>query len=298
MGEKIGLVLEGGGFRGLFTEGVLEQMLDNGIHLPYVIGVSMGSIEGSCYISKQKRRNYDIAMTYLDDERYVSMKNMVTKGGVFGMDFMFNELAYDLVPFDFETFHNSDQELVVGAMSCHSGLTDYFYKSKLTEKDLLKVLEASCSLPFIQRMVPFKGLNYLDGGVSDSIPYRKAFEDGCDKVVVILTRDEHYVRGPFKQKSLSKIFYRDYPAVTEAMASRQERYQHSIVELEKLRIEGKAMIIRPPKAVNLERVEKNREKLMQTYKMGYEQGGKIMHELRSFVGSKSMGTETRKYSHF
>lgn len=283
MKEKIGLVLEGGGFRGLFTEGILERFLENDIQLPYVIGVSMGSIEGSCYIAKQKRRNYDIAMTYVDDERYVSVKNMLTKGGMFGMEFLFNDLAYNLVPFDFETFHASDQELVIGAMSCHSGLTDYFYKSKLSEQALLKAMEASCSLPFISKMVDIKGVKYLDGGVSDSIPFRKAFDDGCDRVVVVLTRDEHYVRGPYKNGRLGRVMYRDYPAVTETMRKRQEVYNKQIIELEKLRIEGKAFIIRPPKPIDLSRIEKNREKLRATYIMGYNHGQKIIPELEDFI---------------
>ena len=281
--SKVGLVLEGGGFRGLFTEGILEHMIDAGIELPYVVGVSMGSINGASYIAKHKRRNYDVVMTYVDDDRYLSFKNMVTKQSMFGLDFMFGDLAYELIPFDFETFDRSSQELVIGAMSCHSGITDYFYKSKLSISELFEALKASCSLPFITKPRVIKGIEYLDGGVSDSIPYEKAFEDGCDRVVVVLTRHESYIREAFTAGRFSQFLYKDHPAVLKMMESRHERYAKQLEALNKLEAEGKAFVIRPPRPIELGRMEKNREKLRRTYIMGYEEGEVILPKLQEWL---------------
>lgn len=288
MSEKIGLVLEGGGFRGLYTEGVLETLIDKNIQIPYVIGVSMGSAVGSCYISQQKRRNYDIAMTYIDDSRYLSFRNMLTHGGLFGLDFVFQDLAYELLPFDFETFRASDQELVVGAMRCDTGETDYFYKSQLTENDLLQTMRASCSLPFVSKSVAYKGHMYLDGGISDSIPYKKAFEDGCDKLIVVLTRSAQYKRKPFINNRLGAMFYRDYPNVLKAMECRHIHYAETLVALEVLEREGKVMIIRPPKPITISRLEKDRAKLRDTFVMGYNQGKELATSIEGFINGHSV----------
>lgn len=297
MGEKIGLVLEGGGFRGLYSEGVIETLLEKNIKLPYVIGVSMGAVVGSSYLSGQKRRNYDIAMTYVDDTRYLSFRNLLTQGGMFGMDFVFGDLAYELIPFDFDTFDQTDQELVIGAMRCDTGQTDYFYKSKMATTDFMKGMRASCSLPFLSRMVTVNGCKYLDGGVSDSIPYKKAFEDGCDKVIVILTRDEAYRRKPFGNHRLGALVYRDYPAVLEEMEQRHIRYHQSLDALMALEKAGKALVIRPPKPVGLGRLEKDRAKLRATYMMGYNQGKELAEVIEGFVNGmdKSQGVVAPSY---
>ncbi|PKM65434.1 MAG: patatin family protein [Firmicutes bacterium HGW-Firmicutes-2] len=284
MERKVGLVLEGGGFRGVFTEGILECLLEEEICLPYVIGVSMGAINGGNYISRQKKRNYDIMMTYLNDHRYVSMKNMITKGSLFGMDFLFKDVAYELNPFDFKTFHQSDQELVIGAMSCHSGLTDYFYKSEMDDSALLMALRASSSLPFLSQKVCIKGVEYLDGGVSDSIPVRQAFADGCEKVIVILTRHQGYERKPFSYERIGNMMYRAHPAVVQAMKRRHVYYKETTEYLEKLEKEGLALVIRPPKPILLERAEKDREKIRATYLMGYNYGKEVMDQIKSFTG--------------
>lgn len=283
MDKKIGLVLEGGGFRGVFTEGILECLLENDINLPYVIGVSMGSANGANYVAKQKRRNYDIAMTYLNDDRYISIKNMVTKGGLFGMDFVFNDIAYELDPFDFKAFYDSKQELVIGAMSCYSGLTDYFYKSDLEERDLLKALQASCSLPFISKKVSIKGVEYLDGGVSDSIPVRKALEDSCEKVIIILTRDKDYIKEPFTKSQLGKIIYYNNPVVVKMMEKRHIYYKETMDYIKELEESGVALVLRPPKPIEVGRTEKNHEKVRTTFLMGYNYGKESMDTIQAFI---------------
>lgn len=283
MKEKIGLVLEGGGFRGLFTEGVLDNFIEAGIEIPYVIGVSMGTLVGSTYISKQRSRNYNIAMSYANDDRYISMKNFLTQGSFFGIDFVFNDIAYDLMPFDFEAFHSSDQELVIGAMSCHSGLTDYFYKSKLSEEAIMTAMRASVSLPFISKKVTIKGVDYLDGGISDSIPVKKAFMDGCDKVIVILTRHESYVRAAFKNNRIGGVVYHDNPAVIEMMQTRHIRYRETLDYIKGLEATGKALVIRPPEPIKVGRAEKDLQKLHETFRLGQEQGKGCMHLVDTFI---------------
>ncbi len=291
MKEKIGLVLEGGGFRGLYSEGVLENFLENNLHLPYVIGVSMGTAIGSSYIAKQKRRNYDIAMTYVDDNRYLSYRNLLTQGSIFGMDFLFQDLAYELIPFDFNTFRGSEQELVIGAMRCDTGATDYFYKSGMTDADLMTSMRASCSLPFISKMVEINRVKYLDGGISDSIPYKQALLDGCDKVVVILTRDVDYKRKAYNNHRLGAMFYRDFPSVVSTMEKRHIKYHETLDELMLLEKQGKALIIRPTKPIELSRMEKDRAKLRATYMLGYNQGNEMMEEIMTFVHGEKKAPE-------
>ncbi|MBN2796546.1 MAG: patatin family protein [Clostridia bacterium] len=281
--EKIGLVLEGGGFRGLFVEGVTQFLLEEKIFLPYVIGVSMGATNGFNYISQQKGRNLEIIKTFIHDPRYLSKRNLFKEGSLFGMDFIFNDITYEHIKYDFETYNSSDQELVIGAMNCITGQTSYFFKSKCQMDEMLLALRASISLPFVSKMVYHNNIPHLDGGLTDPIPVEKAFNDGCTKVIVISTRDAHYEKASFKGDLFSKYFYKDYPEVTYALNHRPVIYNQTQKKLLELERTGKLLMIRPNKPLQVGRTEKNLNKIQEVYNQGYKTATSLKNEILNFI---------------
>lgn len=288
---KIGLVLEGGGFRGVFVEGITDWLIDQGIEIPYVIGVSMGASNGCSYITKQKSRNLKIVEQFIDDPRYISTKNLVTQGSLFGMDFIFNDIANIHNKFDFEAFQQADQEMVIGAMNCQTGHTTYIKKSDHTNEEMMDALRASISLPFISKIVPIDNTPHLDGGVTDPIPVIQALKDGCDKVIVISTRDKAYVKEAFKGSSVGKVFYRNYPKVTEALSNRYLVYTKTQGSLQALEMTGKALILQPDHPLEIGRTEKNIKKVRQVHTLGYLQAEKRKLDIYEFLG---LNYETNK----
>lgn len=266
--EEAGLILEGGGLRGIFTSGILDYFMEKGIVFPYVIGVSMGALNAASYISKQKGRGFRIPYTYLNDPRYLSIKNIIKEGSYFGMDFIFNKVVYELDPFDFLEYENSSQKFICVAAHCKEGRAHYFDKSELSREDSLKALMATSSLPFISKMVRIGEEDYLDGGLIDSVPIEKALSDNVKKPVVILTRPYGY-RKKTSGVFLSKLLYRKYPKVTEMIKNKANNYNRQVEFIEKLEKENKIFVIRPDKPIEMGRTEKNTEKLKNAYDFGY-----------------------------
>jgi len=282
MREKIGIVVEGGGFRGIYTGGILDYFLEQEWHLPYVLGVSMGACNAANYISKQKGRSIDIPYAYMDDPRYIGYKNMIFKGSLFGMEFIFDEIPNKLNVYDFKVAQQSNQVFKVGAMDVATGQSTFFTINELSKEDTLLALKASCSLPLISKMVRLQDKNYLDGGLTDSIPVKKAFEDGMDKVIVLLTREEGYI----KEASNPRLFewiYRKYPNVAKAIKVRHEKYNQEMDYINSMVELGKVLPIYPKEPINLGRTEKNKEKLMQCYKDGYSRARELHHLIAEFI---------------
>jgi predicted patatin/cPLA2 family phospholipase len=278
--EKVGLVLEGGGFRGLYTSGIIDCFMEDKICFPYVIGVSMGAINACNYISKQRERNYRIVLEYVNDHRYCSKRNWLKTGSYFGMDFIFENIAKQLDPFDFDTFENSEYVFESVVTNCETGEPEYFEKSS---DDFMKVIEASSSLPFISRMVNYNGGKYLDGGLADALPVDRAFEMGMDKLVVILTRPRDYVKESSGQEKLTKAVYRNYPELVNLLLTRHEKYNEDfqrIIELEK---QGKVMAYYPKNNLPVRRIEKEKSALEKTYETGFNDGQKSMEKLKEFI---------------
>lgn len=282
--KKIGLVIEGGGFRGIYTAGILDYFLEKELNFPYVIGVSMGACNGANYISKQKARSIDVPYTYIDDSRYISYRNLFFKGSLFGMKFIFDEIPNELNIFDFETFKASKQTYLITAMDVETGQSKFFDKKDLNQEQTLHAMSASCSLPFISKMSFVKGRKYLDGGLSDSIPVWKAFEDGMDKVVVLLTREQGY-RKEEKKSNYGRFMYRKYPKVIEAVNNRSAKYNKELEYVEQKCQEGKALAIYPDKPIEIGRTERNKNKLMKAYEEGYEQGERVYQQVLEFINA-------------
>lgn len=284
--KKIGIVLEGGGMRGIYTAGVLDFFINKNIYFPYVIGVSAGACHALNYLSGQKGRDKDIALKFLGDKRYLSFRNLIRTGEIFGFDFIFGELSEKLLPFDYETFEKSKQELVVGVTNCVTGQCEYFYKSKTSTDEILKVVRASSSLPFISKEVIINGKAYMDGGISSSIPLKKAIDDGCEYNIVVLTRNKGYRKKPSKlTRKLSKLKYRNFRGLSKAVGERYKKYNSELEFVEHMEKEGKVFVIRPQKHINVSRVEKDKNKIFQLYKQGYIETAQIYKDLKKWINS-------------
>lgn len=284
--KKIGIVLEGGGMRGIYTAGVLDFFINKNIYFPYVIGVSAGACHALNYLSGQKGRDKDIALKFLGDKRYLSFRNLIRTGEIFGFDFIFGELSEKLLPFDYETFEKSKQELVVGVTNCITGQCEYFYKSKTSTDEILKVVRASSSLPFISKEVIINGKAYMDGGISSSIPLKKAIDDGCEYNIVVLTRNKGYRKKPSKlTRKLSKLKYRNFRGLSKAVGERYKKYNSELEFVENMEKEGKVFVIRPQKHINVSRVEKDKNKIFQLYKQGYIETAQIYKDLKKWINS-------------
>jgi predicted patatin/cPLA2 family phospholipase len=279
---KIGLVLEGGGFRGIYSAGILDYFLEQEWHFPYIIGVSMGSCNGANYISKQKKRSVEIPYEYIEDPRYISYKNLITQGNLFGMDFIFHKIPDQLNKFDYETFRKSEQEFVITTMDVDHGGSRFFSNKELNDAEFNIALKASCSLPFISKMVNIRDGKYLDGGLSDSIPIKKAFDDGVDKVIALVTREKGYRKNE-KETNIGRWVYRKYPHVIKAIHSRSVKYNQELEYMEKMASLGKVFPIYPKVAIDLGRTEKNKDKLMQCYLDGYERAKELHEEIAVFA---------------
>lgn len=266
---KRGLVLEGGGMRGLYTAGVLDYLMDQGIEFDYCIGVSAGACHATSYLSKQRGRSFRINTAYLEDSRYLSIKNFLKTGSMFGMNFIFDEIPNKLDPFDYDTFLKTKCEFYAGVTDVATGKPAYFGIEAMDHD--ATVLRASSAIPVFSPMVEFRGRKFLDGGTSDPIPVKKALADGCEKLVIVLTQHRDYVKSPEKFRGIYKNLYARYPEMVATLDRRYQVYNESRQLAFQLEKEGKAIVIVPDKPVGLDRFEKDIRKLRALYEKGYAQ---------------------------
>jgi predicted patatin/cPLA2 family phospholipase len=276
--QKIGLVLEGGGMRGVYTSGVHEYLLEKNIYYPYVVGVSAGASNSCNYVARQKGRGKRTNLDYLKNWRYMGLRSLLCTGSYFGLDFIFGEIPNQLDLFDYDTFYHSPGVFRIGATNCITGQTDYFDKSQITTG--FEHLKASCSLPFLSPIVKIDGIPYLDGGIADPIPVRKALADGCDHVVVVLTQPFGYRKGPSSKKMnfLYHTVFGKYPNLVKSLESRNQYYNETVDFVEELERQGKATIIRPDDSLQLQRFEKNPSILEKLFAQGYGDAALKLHK--------------------
>lgn len=279
---KTGLVLEGGGMRGLYTIGILDAMMEYGIHFDYVIGVSAGACNGVSFVSEQQGRGYRIDRDYLKDKRYVSIQNFIKTGSMFGMDFIFREIPDKLDPFDYETFMNSPTEFVAGVTDLETGKPAYFGKLD-SSYDMCTVLSASSSIPMFSPPVEFEGRRYLDGGTSDPIPFQKALKDGCDRLVIVRTRDRSYSKSREKGGAVYRRVLRKYPEMIRCIDERHEVYNHQIDCISRLEQIGQAFVYAPEQPVKISRFENDISKLEFLYRDGWKDVEHTLPQLTEFL---------------
>lgn len=264
---QAGLVLEGGGMKGIYTAGVLDFFLEKGIEFSNVYGVSAGACHMCSYLSKQKERALDISIDYLDNKKYCSAYSLLTSGDLFNVNTAYNLIPEYLNPFDHETFAKYEGRAYAVVTNIVTGKPEYL-RIKDAKKDIVAV-RASASLPMVSRNVKIGDKLYLDGGISDAVPIRKSILDGNRKNVVVLTKEEGYVRQPSKHLEVLKLRYLKYPKVYELMKNRHTAYTDTMAYLEKQQENGQAFVVRPKEKSEVGRIEKDAEKLKALYAEGY-----------------------------
>ena len=278
---EAGLVVEGGGMRGVYTAGVLDYFMEKNLYFDDCYGVSAGACHISSYVSKQIGRSIKVTLEYINDKRYCSVNSLIKTGDMFGV-----EMLYDLIPnklelYDYDTFNKFKGNFYSVVTNCKTGKAEYM-KIKDMKKDIIAV-RASSSLPLLSRIVEINGKEYLDGGITDSIPIKKSIKDGHKKNVVILTRDKTYRKSKPKFLSLLKFKYKKYPNLVKAIENRYKIYNETLDFLEEEKAKNKVFIIQPKLPVKISRIEKDKDKLKALYNQGYEDAKEIYEDLMKFL---------------
>lgn len=276
MPDKYALVLEGGGTRGCYTGGVLDTLLKNDIMFPYVIAVSAGSGNALSYISGQIGRNKIMSKYHIGQKDYVSISNLIQNKCILNKEYIFSEVPQKRLFFDWETFNANTANYLTGAFDCENGQTVWYDKNSM-DKNFMPIV-ASTALPFICPMVKFKNTKHLDGGVVDAIPIKKSIQDGNKFHVIILTQNEGYRKVPSKN-TLAKAYYKKYPKLIKALEDRYKNYNEQIEICEKLERDGKAIILRPKKPLEVGRLERDAQKLMSLYTQGEREALELVEKL-------------------
>lgn len=275
---KIGVVDVGGGLRGSFGAGVLDYCMEQGIRFDFGIGVSAGAANISSYMANQRGRNFVFYTEYFQREQYMGVKNLIHIGSYIGLDYIYSSLSDHEgdYPLDWKTIRNDPRDMMIVATDANTGLPHYFHKYDMRQ-DSYDPIKASCCVPVINRPYKVNGIPYYDGGLSDPVPYEKAFEAGCDKVVVILTRPEDYRRIPKNDKIIADLLHPHYPNASQAMRNRSVIYNQQLDECEYLQIQGKVCIVAPDSIGKMKTLTKDKDSIEALYYKGYEAGKKILN---------------------
>ena len=281
---KTGIVVEGGGMRGIYGAGVLDVLFENDIKADGLIGVSAGAIHGCSFVSGQKGRSIRYNLKYSRDPRYMSMRSLIRTGDMFGIDFCYRELPETLDPFDNETFESSSTEYYVTCTDVETGQPVY-HRCPSLRGDRIDWVRASASMPLASRIVELDGKKLLDGGVADSIPVMAFRKMGFKKDLVILTRPEGYRKKQNPMLPLIRRAYREYPEFVETAASRHLVYNRELDEISRLEREGEILVIRPSRRIKISRTERRPERIEQMYRLGREDAMKAFSGIKAFMGA-------------
>lgn len=263
-----GLILEGGGMRGVFTCGVLDNLMDRGIRFPYTIGVSAGACNGLSYMSEQRGRGKFSNIDLLEKYRYIGLKQLIFKGNIMDFDLLFHKFPEEIIPYHYDKFAACKERFEMVTTSCRTGRACY-YDEKMDPVRIIDIVKASSSLPFVSPISYVDGEPMLDGGIADSIPLLRARELGFDNNLVVLTRNKGY-RKPQKPTTVPPFFYRKYPLLREAIRRRNTLYNEQIDLVERLEDKGELVVIRPQRPITVDRIERDTRKLLDLYNEGYE----------------------------
>jgi len=281
--NDIGLVLEGGGFRGMYTAGVLDSFLQHKLYFSYVIGVSAGADYGVSYVSRQFGRNLAVN-EYVSDPNYCSWFHLLSKGEYFNEDFIYRYLPERLVPFDYDAFESSGVIMKVGVTDCNTGKPVFKTLDATDQGRFATLLSATSSLPLIAKPKKIDDAWYMDGGIADSIPVQQAFDDGNKRLVVVMTRDVAYRKEQVKFLAFWKRHYRQYPLLAEAIIDRAAQYNRTLDTIAELEKEGRVFVIRPTETLPVSRMENKPRRLEKVYHIGLEHMQADISRLKEWIG--------------
>lgn len=272
----IGFVDVGGGTRGIFGAGVFDYCMDHGITGDLFVGVSAGAANGVSYIAGQRGRNLVFYNEYAFRKEYMGKSVFRKTGSYIGLDYIYGTLSNSdgEYPINQEAFESNAMDMVVVATDAETGEPVYFPKSMI-KKDDYRVISASCCVPVICKPYQVGDQLLYDGGISDPIPYKVAFDAGCDKVIVVLTKPKDFYRTPEKDKRLSRFIKRKYPKAAQDLMNRYNKYNDSLLVIRELEKYGQLLIIAPDDIGNLKTLTKDHKQLEKMYQMGYEKASAI-----------------------
>jgi len=279
---KVALVLEGGAMRGLYTAGVLDVFMKNNIVVDAVIGVSAGALFGMNYLSNQEGRVLRYNKRYLNDKRYMGVYSWVTTGNIMNEEFCFNELVYKLDKFEFDVFADSPIEFYATVTNVQTGEAEYIRIDDLEKDNNMEYLRASGSMPLVSKIVKIGSNEYLDGGISDSIPVREAYNMGYDKVIAVLTRPNNY-RKRKSNMFLYKLVYGRYPRLVHILEERYRIYNDTIDYINSKEKKKELLVIRPTKDLKVKRLEKKVAKIEELYKLGVLDANDSLEDLKKYL---------------
>jgi len=281
---KTGLVLEGGALRVVFASGVCDALLEHDVMTDCLVGVSAGMAYGVSYVSRQPRRNLEVVTTFAPDRRYMGMKNLLDKNNrsYFGLEFSYSTIPNELIPFDYDAFEAYPGEVEAVVTNLKTGVADYLPVPRRDKQGL--VVQATCAMPLLFPTYHINGQPYLDGGVADGIPWQRALDKGCDRVLVVLSRPRDYLRKSDKLLPLIRRKYKEYPAFVRAMETRAQRYNEDRARMFEMEKEGKLLVLAPESTLGVSRTERDTEKLRLLWGAGYQMAMERMDEIKEYLG--------------
>lgn len=279
MTNKTTLILEGGAMRGLYSAGVLDVFMENDVSIDVVYGVSAGALFGLNYKSRQIGRALRYNLKYANEKNYMGLYSLITTGNIMNKDFCFKKLVYELDKLDFETYKNNPVDFYAVVTNLQTGKPEYI-KIDDAQKDM-EYFRASGSMPFVSKPVEIDGNIYLDGAISDAVPFKKVLETNCEKIVVVLTRPWGYRKK--KTYFPYKLLYAKYPNFVETAKNYYEEYNKTMDLIEKYESENKIIVLRPSKLVKVKRVEKDRNKLQRIYDLGVSDCLNKLDKIKEYI---------------
>ncbi len=268
--------------RGMFTCGVLDVFMENGIRFDGAAGISAGATFGCNYKSRQPGRAVRYNMKYSRDPRYCSLRSLIRTGDLYGADFCYRAIPEELDPFDYDTFRSDPMEFYVGATDVKTGKPVYHLCTDAGENDMLWI-RASASMPVVSRVVKVDGYELLDGGITDSVPFDYMESIGYRRNVIVLTQPEGYTKKKSSLSGLVRLFLGKYPKAAEAMENRYMMYNGQMRQIEEREKSGASLVIRPPEALGIKRTEKDPKELERVYRIGREEGLRSLSDVRAFL---------------
>ena len=288
MKVKTGLVLEGGGMRGIYTAGVLDVFMEHGIRFDGVIGVSAGAIHGCSYLSGQKGRGIRYYKKYCSDPRFMSVRSLIKTGNIVGVDFCYHELPDVLDPYDNDAFLKCETEFYATCSNLETGKAEYL---RITDmKEQIDYVRASATLPYVSRIVEIDGKKYLDGGCTDSVPVEAFMKMGYGRNVLVLTRPSSHVRQK-EHGAMAKLKYRKYPHFVATLLDHHNRYNATKAKIAELEREGSAFVIAPDAELEIGRLEGDPEKIQKIYEIGRADGEKRLGAMLDWLKNTNQQNE-------
>lgn len=276
--RNTGLVLEGGGMRGVFTSGVLDAFMKHEVYFRYIVAVSAGACNGLSYVSRQPRRARISNIDMLAKYDYIGLRHLVTQGCIFDPQLLYDRFPKELIPYDFDTYFSNEATFEMVTTNCLTGRSEYLVENSGDKQRLLDICRASSSLPYVSKIVSVDGVPMLDGGIVDSIPVERSIALGHEINVVVATRNRGY-RNTGKDRKIPRLIYKNYPRLRVALSHRIEAYNAQLEMIERMEDEGRIVVIRPQRPMEVGRMEKDVKKLEALYEEGFEQGEKFCKEV-------------------